>query len=56
MHAGTNIREKRPWEFIWAVAAGTSGGKGPPNTTAPRAPQTYQAFTKKFIDTHMWPE
>ena len=52
-----DLLRKKPWEFIWKVAAGTSGGKGS-NSTLRRKAERWQPFVARRIygeSAHMWP-
>jgi len=53
-----DLLRKKPWEYMWKVAAGTSGGKGAPGGFGLRKVERWQKLVerKTYGDSaHMWP-
>jgi hypothetical protein len=55
---GRDLLRKKPWEYMWRVADGCSGGKGAPNGGQQRRAERWETFVGRKIygaAAHMWP-
>ena len=53
-----DLLRKKPWEYMWKVAAGTSGGKGAPGGYGLRRVERWQKLVERKTYgefAHMWP-